>query len=130
MLGVAALYSLTSVMGKGAMQYAPPESFGAFYFLLLGAVSLVVIGAHRPSSVAALWRNPLGSLLVALCTAVMVVSHFLALSEVQAAYMIAVKRTSLLFGILYGAWLFKEPGLPRQLVAGILMLAGVFLIAS
>jgi drug/metabolite transporter (DMT)-like permease len=43
--------------------------------------------------------------------------------------MIAVKRTSLLFGILYGALLFHERGLGMHLVAGTLMLGGVFLIA-
>jgi hypothetical protein len=39
-----------------------------------------------------------------------------------------VKRTSLLFGMLYGAWLFKETGLLKNLVAGMLMVLGVFLI--
>jgi drug/metabolite transporter (DMT)-like permease len=44
--------------------------------------------------------------------------------------MIAVKRTSLLFGLLYGAWLFGETGLARNLVAALLMVAGVYLIAA
>jgi len=42
--------------------------------------------------------------------------------------MIAVKRTSLLFGILYGALWFRERGLGRHLIAGLLMVAGIFLI--
>ena len=45
------------------------------------------------------------------------------------AYMIAVKRTSLLFGILYGAMLFGEAHLGRHLLAGTLMVAGVAAIA-
>ena len=60
--------------------------------------------------------------------AVMAYTHFLALQQVEVAYMIAVKRTSLLFGILYGALLFKETGLTRRLPAGVLMVAGVALI--
>ncbi|MEN8177083.1 MAG: EamA family transporter, partial [Pseudomonadota bacterium] len=44
-------------------------------------------------------------------------------------YMIAVKRTSLLFGMLYGAYLFREPGLGSHLIAGLVMLGGVALIA-
>jgi hypothetical protein len=39
-----------------------------------------------------------------------------------------VKRTSLLFGILYGAFVFRESGLAARLPAGALMLAGVVLI--
>jgi hypothetical protein len=48
---------------------------------------------------------------------------------VEVAYMIAVKRTSLLLGILYGALVFKEAGLAGHALAGGLMLVGVFLIA-
>jgi len=66
---------------------------------------------------------------VGVLMAVMVVTHFMAISKVEAAYMIAVKRTSLLFGILYGALLFREAHLGRNLVAGALMIAGVGLIA-
>jgi uncharacterized membrane protein len=60
----------------------------------------------------------------------MVVAHFYAIGQVEAAYMIATKRTSLLFGILYGAWLFKEQGLSKNMAAGGLMVAGVYLIAG
>ena len=57
------------------------------------------------------------------------VSFFVyAIEHIEVAYMIAVKRISLLFGLLYGAWLFKETGLLKNLVAGMLMVLGVFLI--
>jgi hypothetical protein len=32
--------------------------------------------------------------------------------------------------MLYGAWLFGETGLKRNLAAGVLMIAGVYLIAG
>lgn len=130
MLGVAALYSMTSVMGKGAMQYVPPAFFGPFYFCLLGVVTLVGVSIKRPGIGTVLWRRPAPTLLVGIAMAVMVVTHFLAIQKVEVAYMIAVKRTSLLFGIVYGALLFKEPRLAQHLSAGTLMVAGVFLIAS
>jgi drug/metabolite transporter (DMT)-like permease len=44
--------------------------------------------------------------------------------------MIAVKRTSLLFGILYSVVLFHERARIEHFLAGFLMLAGVFLIAG
>ena len=73
--------------------------------------------------------RPWAVLAVVGLNALMIYTHFLALQLVQVAYMISVKRVSLLFGILYGALLFHEPGLRTQLPAGVLMLAGVFLIA-
>ncbi len=128
MLGVSALYSLTSVGGKGAMQYMPPEQFGAFYFALLGAVTLLMFGLHRPVLVRALWRRPVPTLAIGLLMAAMVFTHFLAIQKVEVAYMIATKRTSLLFGMIYGALWFHERDLPARLLAGALMVIGVFLI--
>jgi len=129
MLGVALLYSLTSVGGKGAMQYMSPEQFGPFYFALLGVATLVLFVGHRPSLAHALWRRPWAVLGVGLLMSAMVVTHFPAIQKVEVAYMIAVKRTSLLFGMVFGALWFGERHLGLHLVAGMLMVAGVFLIA-
>lgn len=129
MLAVAAIYSLTSVMGKGAMQYMPPEQFGAFYTLLLGVTAPLLVGATQGASLAALWRRPWANLAVAAGMGAMMVTHFLALQQVEVAYMISVKRTSLLFGILYGALVFREVGLGRNLFAAGVMLGGVLLVS-
>jgi drug/metabolite transporter (DMT)-like permease len=129
MLGVAALYSLTSVMGKAALQYMPPSQFGPFYWVVLGLITPLLFSVTNADCVRALWRRPLANLLVAVCTGSMAVAHFLALRQVEVAYMVTVKRTSLLFGILYGALLFRESGLGMHLFAGSLMLAGVVLIS-
>lgn len=128
MLLAAFLYSFTSVGGKGAMQYMPPEQFGPFYFIIIGMVTFLLFSLQRPDIGRVLWRRPGPTLLIGLLMGVMVVTHFLALQQVEVAYMIAVKRTSLLFGILYGAWLFNEKGLGLHLFAGGVMVAGVILI--
>lgn len=131
MLAVAAIYSLTSVMGKGAMQYATPGTFGAFYYVLIGAVMVAAFAARHPRRlVAVARRRPGAHLLVGSFQAAMVVTHFLAIAQVEVAYMVAVKRTSLLFGIVYGAVLFHERKVGRHLVAGALMVAGVALILT
>ena len=129
MLATATIYSVTSVGGKAAMQWMPPEQFGAFYFAVLGLVALVVFGATHPAALRVQRHGLVPLLVIAGLMAVMVVTHFMALAQVEAAYMIAVKRTSLLFGILYGALLFGERHLGRHLVAGSLMIAGVAAIA-
>lgn len=128
MLMVAALYSLTSVTGKGALLHATPAFFGPFYFVALGATSLLLFASRDVSSWRALGRHPWAHLAIGACMGAMVVTHFYAIEHIEVAYMIAVKRTSLLFGLLYGAWLFKETGLLKNLVAGMLMVLGVFLI--
>ncbi|MEO1765618.1 DMT family transporter [Thiobacter aerophilum] len=128
MLAVALIYSVTSVQGKAAMQYMSAMEFGALYFVLLGTLTLLLFGVREPASLRVLMRPGPGALIVAALMGLMVVTHFLALERIQTAYMIAVKRVSILFGILFGALLFGDRRLPRHLFAGGVMVAGVALI--
>jgi drug/metabolite transporter (DMT)-like permease len=129
MLGVALIYSLTSVLGKGAMNYMPAASFGPFYFVLLGLFTVVLFGWRDPAAVRVLWRPSWRHAVIAGFMALMVVTHFLALERVQVAYMISVKRTSILFGIVLGALMFAETRLLQHVAAAGVMVAGVALIA-
>ncbi|MDX2458406.1 MAG: DMT family transporter [Gammaproteobacteria bacterium] len=128
MLIVAAIYSLTSVTSKGALLHANPAFFGPFYFVVLGVASAVLFTPRDVSSWRAPVNHPWAHLGIGVFMAGMVVTHFYAIEHIEVAYMIAVKRTSLLFGILYGAWLFNETGIGKNLVAGVLMVLGVYLI--
>lgn len=128
MLGVATIYSLTAVFSKAAMAGQPPMIFGARYFVLVGAATVLVIALPRPGSLRVLWRWDWRPPLIGALMGLMVVTHFAALAQVETAYMITVKRTSLLFGILFGAWLFQEDNLRRHLASASLMLGGIALI--
>ncbi|MBM9537904.1 EamA family transporter [Desulfobulbus alkaliphilus] len=128
MLGVAFIYSMTSVLGKGALQYMPATTFGPLYFVVLGLFTLLVFSWHQQDALRVLWRPSWGHLVIGLLMAMMVVTHFLAIELVQVAYMISVKRTSILFGIVLGALLFAETRLLQHLLAAALMVAGVALI--
>ncbi len=129
MLLVAALFSLTSVLGKGAMQYVPSLFFGAFYFSFLGMITLVLFGFPRIQAKNDRLILPVIPVAIAsFSMAAMIVSHFIALQQVEVAYMISVKRISLLFGIVLGALWFKEKGLSKSLLVSMVMIAGVVLI--
>ncbi|HHO76311.1 MAG TPA: hypothetical protein ENN05_07765 [Deltaproteobacteria bacterium] len=73
-------------------------------------------------------HKPFAGLIPGTTMALMIFSPMLAVSMVQAGYMIPVKRTSLVFGVLYGAWLFKEETIIKHLVGAVIMIVGVFLI--
>lgn len=130
MLGVAVIYGLTSVLGKGAMQHMSGVGFGAFYFALVGMTTLVVFALWQPAALTTLLRPRPAHLLVAGLMAVMILTHFMALALTETAYMIAVKRVSVLFGIVLGALFFAERHLARNLFAGTLMVGGVAMIAG
>jgi drug/metabolite transporter (DMT)-like permease len=130
MLGVAVIYGVTSVLGKGAMQHMSFASFGAYYFALVGTATLIAFALWQPNSLRTLVRPRPAHLLVAGLMGVMVLTHFMALALTETAYMIAVKRLSILFGIVLGALFFAERHLARNLFAGALMVGGVALIAG
>jgi uncharacterized membrane protein len=58
----------------------------------------------------------------------MILSHTLAISLIQAAYMISVKRTSLLFGVVLGAIFFNEKHFSERFLGSAIMVCGVLLI--
>lgn len=131
MLGVAAIFSVTASLGKGALLYMPALDFGLLYSVVLAlATALVVSVARGRQAFAIVARRPWPSLLVSISMITMALSHFIAVERVAVAYMISVKRMSLLFGLVYGALLFGERPLGRNLLAAVIMVLGVVLLTA
>jgi len=112
------------------MQHMSFASFGAYYFALVGTATLIAFALWQPTSLRTLLRPRPAHLLVAGLMGAMVLTHFMALALTETAYMIAIKRVSILFGIVLGALFFAERHLARNLFAGALMVGGVALIAG
>jgi uncharacterized membrane protein len=74
------------------------------------------------------FTRPLIFLMIGLSSALMIIFHFLAISLTEVAYMISVKRTSLIFSVLYGKLLFNEEAISDRLLGSSVMLIGVLLI--
>jgi len=130
MLVVASIYSVTAALGKGAVGYMDGAAFGALYFIVLGLCAFLYFGMRAPGAALGALRAGRYAWLVGGLLAFMVVTHFMALAQAGTAYMIAVKRTSVLFGILLGAWVFREERLTQHLGAALLMVLGVALIVG
>ncbi len=129
MLGVAALYACTSVLGKLAVQHSAPTFFGLFYPCTFAGIMLLGYPWSSPRPGRGLFSRPGAGLLLGLCMAATPLCHFHGIQAAPAAYFIATKRLSLLFSVLYGGLLFRE-GLFRQRLLGAgLMAVGVGLIA-
>jgi drug/metabolite transporter (DMT)-like permease len=128
MLLAAFLYSITSAIGKLGVLHSSPAFFGIVYFICLGILMLAMMPMVPGARMASLGSKPLAGFAVGAVYAVMVFSHMAAISMVQAAYMIAVKRTSLIIGVLYGAFLFREENIPERLIGAVIMVCGVLVI--
>ncbi|MDP3937629.1 MAG: DMT family transporter [Deltaproteobacteria bacterium] len=129
MIGVALLFSFTSTLGKIAVLHSSPVFFGATYSSLL----LVTVGAVAARFSPGIWgavRTHLGPLaVIGALYAAMAVCHFKAIALAPVAYMIALKRTSILFAVILGRVFFEERGLRHRFFGAALMVGGAILIA-
>lgn len=128
MIGVAVIYSITSVAGKKALLASSPAFFMILYFTAVGAVFLILLPVMSPKKWRDIFHPDLDAWLCALFQAVMIIAHNFAMVLVEAGVMISIKRTSLLFGVLFGYLFFKEANFPRHFLATLLMVCGVALI--
>jgi len=127
MLGVAFIYSITSSLGKVAITHSAPLFFAAVYFIVLAVL-------YTPFAMSGLRRSGVsGHLLRAmvpagLLNAVTIGTHMLAMSMEKVAYMIALKRTSLLFSVFYGWVLFQEGHIRERAAGAMMMFVGFVLV--
>ncbi|OPY85732.1 MAG: EamA-like transporter family protein [Syntrophus sp. PtaU1.Bin208] len=129
MLLVSFIYAFTATLGKLAVLHSSPSYFGIVYYLILTALMFagLAFSGKRPGKILQT-RTPGMALVLGGTMAVTIFSHMLAISLTQAAYMIALKRTSLVIGVLYGAWWFREEKIGERLAGALLMVTGVLLI--
>jgi drug/metabolite transporter (DMT)-like permease len=129
MIAVALIYSLSSTMGKLAITHSEPVFFGLFYFTLLGIAFSLVVFPRLGRNSRQIFSQPKLFLAIGFFNALMILTHFLAMDLTQVAYMIAVKRTNILFSVVYGYFMFGEQNIGERALGSVLMLLGVLLIA-
>lgn len=126
MLLVSMIYAITSALGKVAILHSSPLFFGPFYYVGL-AIILTPCILNKPQ--VQFDRFYLfGAILIGLFVALMIISHVIAISKIEAVYMISIKRLSPLFGVIYGGILFKEAYFGMRLFATALMCLGSIMI--
>ncbi len=128
MIIVAFLYSITSNLGKVAIRHSSPAFFGAVYFPLLAAVSLPFLGVVSKGAYKTLFARKRIFLLIGLFQTIMIFAQFTALSIAEVPYVISIKRTSLIFSILFGWIFFREERIRERMLGAAFMIGGVVLI--
>ncbi len=128
MILVAIIYSISSNLGKIAVAHSSPVFFGCIYCIFLSLVLLPLLWFNSHGKWRGIANRPRHFMLIGFFMALMEISHFMAVSKTLVSYMISVKRTSMLFGTIYGWLIFKEENIRERLVGGLLMLIGIILI--
>jgi drug/metabolite transporter (DMT)-like permease len=128
MLIVAFIYSITSSIGKLAIMHSSPIFFGASYYLIL-TIAFTPLALKKRRGELNLRRNLLGYGSIGFFIALMFIFHVLAIIQTDVAYMISIKRTSLIFSVLYGHFIFREERIRERLISSVMMLIGVAMIS-
>lgn len=131
MLAVAFVWSITSSLGKkGILLYgAIPFGFVLICSDVLIFVLICIIRHSMGLGEIAVRRELVALFLLGgLLMAAAEITHFVSLSMAPVAYMISVKRLSLVFGVLLGWLFFGEQNIRFRLVGALVMVGGVFLL--
>ncbi|MBF0559450.1 MAG: DMT family transporter [Nitrospirae bacterium] len=126
MIGVAFIYSFTATLGKKAIDHSSAVFFGIIYYIVLFALftPVAMFKSRRQFKKAPI----MATILPGMLDSVGNITHTTAMSLTKVAYMVSVKRLSLLIGVFFGYLFFKESGIKERLIGTMLMLAGFAII--
>jgi drug/metabolite transporter (DMT)-like permease len=128
MLGVALIFSITTIFAKRALDASSPLYFSSVYFALI-AIGLSPMQFRVENGWKLLVTQPKQLLPLGFCEASSFLVQFFAMATAPAAYVIAIKRLSLLLSVLYGWLFFQEKNLGTRLFGAGIMALGAILIA-
>jgi drug/metabolite transporter (DMT)-like permease len=124
MLLTAFIYSVGAVIGKKAIQHSSVMFFTTAFFSVFNSVCLAGMLITGRTRFGRLKRFPLQGALVGGLLFGHALCHGWAISMTKAVYMIAVKRLSILFGVIYGGLFFHERHLMYRMIGAGLMVVG------
>lgn len=128
MLIVAFVFSFAAVVGKQGILHSSALFFTVSFFTTFNLAFLVLLLLFRKIRLQTVTQRPLRGLVAGMLLFLHAVFHGWAISLTQAAYMISIKRLSVVFGVLYGAAVFKERQIGIRLTGAALMVCGAVLI--
>lgn len=129
MITSATIYSITSVIGRYISTKIDPLFFGSTYMYLSAFTMLILIyKIYGKEKIKESIKISKITVLLGITTAMAVITHFLAISKIEAGYMIALKRTSVVFSVILARPILGERRFFTRLSFSIIIAIGVFLI--
>lgn len=128
MLVVAFIWSITANIDKIGLQNSSPLFWVIAVDIYVALLMLPLCTFRRNRKTAQIRANWRALLKIGLFGGLTAVCQMTAISLTLVAYVISIKRTSAIGGVLFGYLIFKEKGIRARLVGAIVMVFGVLFI--
>ena len=128
MLVVAFIWSITANIDKIGLQNSSPLFWVIAVDIYVALLMLPLCTFRRNRKTAQIRANWRALLTLGLFGGLTAVCQMTAISLTLVAYVISIKRTSAIGGVLFGYLIFKEKGIRARLVGAIVMVFGVLFI--
>ena len=128
MLIVAFLFSFSSVVGKLAIMHSSVMFFQMSFFATLGILLTILFGLAGRLSLRRMAASPGQGAVAGVLLYLHIFFHGFAIAMTKAAYMISIKRMSILVGVIYGGWFFHEENIVIRFAGSLMMVAGAGII--
>ncbi len=129
MIAVSFIYSITATLAKVAVLHSSPMFYAASYYTFLAILMSLVVMIKSPCTFRIIFSQPKDFIPLGLAYAIMLVIHYHGLQISNVAYFIAVKRTSILMGVLWGWVFFHEKNIRERMFGSVLIIIGTILIS-
>ncbi|MDP2277475.1 MAG: DMT family transporter [Nitrospirota bacterium] len=132
MIGVALIYCFTASLGKIAIEHSSPLFFAITYYIAITiCLAPIALWMGRKELKVFFSEKQFKKLVMpGIFFSVMAATHMAAMQLTKVAYMISVKRLSLIIGIMYGYFLFREENIKERLLGAVLMLIGFVMVVT
>jgi len=128
MLIVAILFAFAAVIGKKAILHSSPLFFSYYFFLVFNVLILLGLCIWRKNNWQKIKQNSAKGLWLGSLHMIHISFHGLAIAISTSVYMVAVKRSSILFSVILSWYILKEVDIQYRGLGTLLMFAGMLFI--
>jgi len=123
-LMVSFVWAITASLFKAGINYSNPMFYTTFVYFVMSIMMLPFLIPNSKEKFVEIKSKFRPFLLMGFISALMTSAASIAMTMEKVAYVIALKRSSLVFSILIGYFYFKERGIRRALAGTAIMLLG------
>ena len=128
MLVVAFLFSISANLGKMGIRLSNPAFYMFMFYLIYSLLLIIAFFNKIKHNLNALRKNFKYFALSGFSTAASEILAGVALTSSIVPYIISLKRTSILFSVLIGIFIFKEKHFKEAIIGSAIMFIGVLMI--